>query len=196
MHPLFSSVIDKIARLPGLGPRSARRILMHFMKNQHNLLYPLIQELERLSKNLKICPTCHNMDMTAPCDICANRQRFNHQLCIVGDINDLWAIEKTSIYSGKYHVLGGILSAVQGMGPDQLNTKTLLKRVEEGNVQEIIIALNPTLDGQVTIGYISDLLKDFDGSITTLAHGVPLGAELEYIDDSTLSLAFRQRKTA
>lgn len=196
MHPLFTSVIDKIARLPGLGPRSARRILMHFMKHQHNLLYPFIQELERLSKNIKTCPTCHNMDITSPCDICTNRQRFQHQLCIVADINDLWAIEKTGIYSGKYHVLGGILSAVQGVGPDQLTTQTLLQRVRDGAVHEIIIALTPTLDGQVTVGYLVDLLKDFDGTITTLAHGVPLGAELEFIDDGTLSLAFRQRKSA
>ena len=196
MHPLFSSVIDKIARLPGLGPRSARRILMHFMKNQHNLLYPFIQELERLSKSIKVCPTCHNMDITIPCDICTNRQRFNHQLCIVADINDLWAIEKTGIYSGKYHVLGGILSAVQGTGPDQLTTQSLLERVKDSAIQEIIIALPPTLDGQVTVGYLADMLKSFDGIITTLAHGVPLGTELEYIDDGTLSLAFRQRKSA
>jgi recombination protein RecR len=196
MHPLFASVIDKIARLPGLGPRSARRILMHFMKHQHDLLYPFIQELERLSKSIKTCPICHNMDINAPCDICTNRQRFHHQLCIVADINDLWAIEKTGIYSGKYHVLGGILSAVQGMGPEQLSTQTLLQRVKDSAIHEIIIALTPTLDGQVTVGYLVDLLKNFDGTITTLAHGVPLGAELEYIDDGTLSLAFRQRKSA
>lgn len=196
MHPLFSSVIDKIARLPGLGPRSARRILMHFMKHQHNLLYPFIQELERLSKSIKTCSICHNMDIISPCDICTNRHRFAHQLCIVADINDLWAIEKTGIYSGKYHVLGGILSAVQGMGPEQLTTKTLLQRVKDGAIHEIIIALTPTLDGQVTMGYLVDLLKNFDGTITTLANGVPLGAELEYIDDGTLSLAFRQRKSA
>ncbi|MEK7654842.1 MAG: recombination mediator RecR [Pseudomonadota bacterium] len=196
MHPLFSSVIDKIARLPGLGPRSARRILMHFMKHQHNLLYPFIQELDRLSKSIKTCPVCHNMDIVAPCDICTNRQRFQHQLCIVADINDLWAIEKTGIYSGKYHVLGGILSAVQGTGPEQLTTQTLLQRIKDGTIHEIIIALTPTLDGQVTMGYLVDLLKSFDGTITTLANGVPLGAELEYIDDGTLSLAFRQRKTA
>ena len=196
MHPLFSSVIDKIARLPGLGPRSARRILMHFMKHQHNLLYPFIQELDRLSKSIKTCPICHNMDIVAPCAICTNRQRFRHQLCIVADINDLWAIEKTGIYSGKYHVLGGILSAVQGTGPEQLTTQTLLQRIKDGAIHEIIIALTPTLDGQVTMGYLVDLLKSFDGTITTLANGVPLGAELEYIDEGTLSLAFRQRKSA
>jgi recombination protein RecR len=196
MHPLFSSVIDKIARLPGLGPRSARRILMHFMKHQHDLLYPFIQELDRLSKSIKTCSICHNMDITAPCGICTNRQRLQHQLCIVADINDLWAIEKTGIYSGKYHVLGGILSAVQGTGPEQLTTTTLLHRIKDGTVHEVIIALTPTLDGQVTMGYLVDLLKDFDGTITTLANGVPLGAELEYIDDGTLSLAFRQRKSA
>lgn len=196
MHPLFSSIIDKIARLPGLGPRSARRILMHFMKHQHNLLYPFIQELDRLSKSIKTCSVCHNLDIVSPCDICTSRQRSQHQLCIVADINDLWAIEKTRIYSGKYHVLGGILSAVQGMGPEQLTTQTLLQRIKDDSIHEIIIALTPTLDGQVTMGYLIDLLKNFDGTITTLANGVPLGAELEYIDDGTLSLAFRQRKTA
>ena len=196
MHPLFHSVIEKISRLPGLGPRSARRILMYLIKHQHNLLYPFLQELERLSKSIRMCSVCHNVDISSPCEICSNRRRFDHQLCIVSDINDLWAIEKTSIYSGKYHVLGGILSAVQGIGPEQLTTTSLMQRVKDSVVQEVIIALPPTLDGQVTVGYLVDLLKDFDGTISTLAHGVPLGTELEYIDEGTLSLAFKQRKSA
>lgn len=187
-------LIKLLSRLPGYGPRSARRAALHLLKNRESLMRPLSQAMGVAADVIVECPDCHNLDTTAPCSICANGGRDASQLCIVEDISDLWAIEKTGAFRGYYHVLGGTLSALDGIGPEDLSIPHLLQRASTPHVREVIVALNATIDGQTTAHYISDCLQSADVKITQLAHGVPIGGQIDYMDDGTLSTALKSRK--
>lgn len=183
-----------LARLPGLGPRSARRAVLHLLKNRESLMLPLAQGLDRAADIITECPACHNMDTVSPCAICADGARDKSLLCVVEDISDLWAIEKTGSFRGYYHVLGGTLSALDGITPDDLSIPHLVTRAADEAVREVIMALNATIDGQTTAHYIADCLAGCDVAISQLAHGVPIGGQIDYLDDGTLSTALKSRK--
>lgn len=187
-------LIQSLSRLPGLGNRSARRIALHLLSNRQGLMVPLAQSILRVAEEIKSCAICGNLDMIDPCHICADVKRTHGQICVVAQVSDLWAIERTSAYKGRYHVLGGLLSALDGIGPEQLNIATLLERAQQGGVDEVILALSATVDGQSTAHYIADHLAGYDVEITHLAHGVPVGGELDYLDDGTITTALRSRK--
>jgi recombination protein RecR len=187
-------LIKMMSRLPGFGPRSARRAVLHLLKNRESLMLPLAQGLAKAAEVIEECPLCHNMDTVSPCAICASRTRDAAQLCVVEDISDLWAIEKSGSYKGYYHVLGGTLSALDGIGPEDLSIPHLVRRAKEGEVREVIIALNATIDGQTTAHYIADCLQACNIAVTQLAHGVPIGGQIDYMDDGTLSTALKSRK--
>lgn len=184
-----------IARLPGLGPRSARRAVLHLLKNRESLMLPLAQGLERAADVITECPECHNLDTVSPCAICADHARDKSLLCVVEDISDLWAIEKTGSFRGYYHVLGGTLSALDGITPEDLSIPHLTVRARDETVTEVIMALNATIDGQTTAHYIADCLAGCHVAISQLAHGVPIGGQIDYLDDGTLSTALKSRKT-
>ena len=187
-------LIKMLSNLPGLGNRSARRIALHLLNNKEQTMKPLAQLIERTANEIRSCTICGNLDMHDPCNICQNAKRRDDQICVVAQVSDLWAIERTSAYKGQYHVLGGLLSALDGIGPEQLNIKSLLNRAENQEVKEIILALSATVDGQSTAHYISDQLQHTALDITHLAHGVPVGGELDYLDDGTITTALRSRK--
>jgi recombination protein RecR len=189
-------LIKLVARLPGLGPRSARRVALHLLKNRETLMLPLGQALERAAAVIEECPQCHNLDTVSPCAICAHPNRDPALICVVEDVSDLWAIEKTGAYKGYYHVLGGTLSALDGIGPEDLSIPHLVERARDIRLQEVIIALNATIDGQTTAHYIADCLQGASGvAISQLAHGVPIGGQIDYLDDGTLSTALKSRKS-
>ncbi len=192
----LGNLIKMLGGLPGLGNRSARRIALHLLMNRGGLMVPLGQALQRAAEEIKTCTTCGNLDVHDPCALCQDHKRDISKICVVAQVSDLWAIERTSAYKGQYHVLGGLLSALDGIGPDQLNIDSLVRRVKETPPQEIILALSATVDGQSTAHYISDRLIGFDTGITHLAHGVPVGGELDYLDDGTITTALRSRKAA
>lgn len=187
-------LIKLISRLPGLGPRSARRAVLHLLKNRESLMLPLTQGLKQAAAVIEECPLCHNLDTVSPCSVCANAGRDASLLCVVEDISDLWAIEKTGAFRGLYHVLGGTLSALDGIGPEDLSIPHLLQRARNGKVREVILALNATVDGQTTAHYISDCLQSSGIAASQLAHGVPVGGQIDYLDDGTLSMALKSRK--
>ena len=187
-------LIKMISRLPGLGPRSARRAVLHLLKNRESLMLPLAQGLAKAADIIEECPLCHNMDTVKPCAICASPSRDAATLCVVEDISDLWAIEISGSFKGYYHVLGGTLSALDGIGPDDLSIPHLIERAKAGGVKEVIIALNATIDGQTTAHYIADCLQAASIAVTQLAHGVPIGGQIDYMDDGTLSTALKSRK--
>jgi recombination protein RecR len=187
-------LIKLLSRLPGYGPRSARRAALHLLKNRESLMRPLSQALGIAADVIVECPQCHNLDTVSPCSICANGGRDESLLCIVEDISDLWAIEKTGAFKGYYHVLGGTLSALDGIGPEDLAIPHLLQRALAPQVKEVIVALNATIDGQTTAHYISDYLRSANVTTTQLAHGVPIGGQIDYMDDGTLSTALKSRK--
>ena len=195
----MTSQIDKLiyllAKVPGVGPRSARRALLHLLKYREELMLPLAEELNKSAQIIKTCQICANIDEQSPCSICLDPKRNQKTICIVETIGDLWAIERGNIFNGTYHVLGGTLSASHGRHPDDLSLNTLVSRVKTDQVQEVIIATNATLDGQTTAFYITDILnKETDIHITRLAYGIPVGGELDYLDDSTLEAALISRK--
>ncbi|MBU6475070.1 MAG: recombination mediator RecR [Alphaproteobacteria bacterium] len=187
-------LIKLLARLPGFGPRSARRAALHLLKNRETLMRPLSQALSVAADVIVECPECHNLDTTLPCALCANPARDASQLCVVEDISDLWAVEKTGAYKGYYHVLGGTLSALDGIGPDDLSIPHLLQRAARPQVREVIVALSATIDGQTTAHYLSEGLRAAGVAVTQLAHGVPIGGQIDYMDDGTLSTALKSRK--
>jgi recombination protein RecR len=187
-------LIQLLARLPGLGPRSARRAALHLIKNADTLIAPLARALDETAAAIRVCATCGNVDTIDPCAICADPERDRAILCVVEEIADLWALERTGVFSGLYHVLGGRLSALDGIGPEDLNLASLVVRAGAANVLEVILATNLTVDGQTTAHYITDHLADCAVKITQLAHGVPVGGELDYLDDGTLSAALRARR--
>lgn len=187
-------LIQMLARLPGLGPRSARRVALELVKKREALMLPLARAMETAANSLKQCDSCGNFDTQSPCELCTDPRRDNSIFCVVADIADLWALERTRAFSGRYHVLGGTLSALDGIGPDQLNIDALIGRVSEIKPKEIILALGATVDGQTTAHYVTDRLEAFDVTVSRLAHGVPVGGELDYLDDGTLTTALRARR--
>lgn len=190
----IENLIKIIAKLPSLGTRSARRIVLYLLKKRADIIPQLIEALEDVQSHITVCEICGNYDTESPCSICSSSSRENNLLCIVQDISDLWALERGGLYKGKYHVLGGVLSAIEGITPDDLNIGGLLSRIEKEDIKEIILALPATVDGQITMHYISSLLKDKDIEISTLAQGIPVGGELDYMDDGTIKLALDMRK--
>jgi recombination protein RecR len=185
-------VIQLLSKLPGLGPRSARRAALHLLKRREALLQPLAAALAEASARVRPCSVCGNLDTTDPCAVCHDPKRDTTVICVVEDVADLWAIERTHAFAGRYHVLGGTLSALDGIGPEELNIESLLRRASEA--KEIIIALNATVEGQTTAHYLMDRLAPTGITVTRLAHGVPVGGELDYLDEGTLSAALRARR--
>ncbi|HTE81836.1 MAG TPA: recombination mediator RecR, partial [Reyranella sp.] len=177
--PEIERLIHLLGRLPGLGPRSARRVALHLLKKREVLMQPLSAALADAARAIRACSICGNLDTIDPCSICADPRRDSGLLCVVEDIGDLWAMERGKIFSGLYHVLGGTLSALDGIGPDELNVGNLLRRVKEGSVREVIVATNATVDGQTTAHYLAERLADCAVPVTRLAHGVPVGGELD-----------------
>lgn len=190
----IEQLVKIVAKLPSLGSRSARRIVLHLLKRREALMPQLMQALDDVYKNIKVCEICGNYDTETPCSICSSASREEHVLCVVQDISDLWALERGGLYKGRYHILGGVLSAIEGVTPDDLNIDKLLSRIEKEAITEIILALPATVDGQITMHYISSLLKDKNIQVSTLAQGIPVGAELDYMDDGTIKLALDMRK--
>jgi recombination protein RecR len=187
-------LIELLAKLPGLGPRSARRAALYLVKRRESLMEPLAVALAETARHIRACAVCGNLDTTDPCAICRDPRRKPDLVCVVEDIADLWAIERTG-FSGRYHVLGGTLSALDGIGPDELRIARLVARVEEGEVREVILALNATVEGQTTAHYILDQLAPTGVAVSRLAHGVPVGGELDYLDEGTVSAALAQRQS-
>jgi len=192
--PEIERLIQLLGRLPGLGPRSARRVALHLLKKREVLMQPLSTALADAARAIRACSTCGNLDTIDPCSICADPRRDSGLLCVVEDIGDLWAMERGHIFPGLYHVLGGTLSALDGIGPDELNVGSLLRRVKEGPVREVIVATNATVDGQTTAHYLAERLADCGVPVTRLAHGVPVGGELDWLDDGTLATALKARR--
>lgn len=194
--PEIQLLIQHLSKLPGLGPRSGRRVALHLLKKRDKIFRPLIQVMLDAEQKVKTCNLCHSLDAADPCSLCTDPKRDPQQICVVEDIADLWALERANTYRGLYHVLGGVLSAIDGIGPQQLTIKSLLDRVAKGQISEIILALNATVDGQTTIHYLIEQLRPFNVIVTTLAHGVPIGGELDYLDEGTLFTAFQARRSA
>ena len=187
-------LIQLLARLPGLGPRSARRAALHLIKRRTGLLEPLAQALAAAAQSIRQCGVCGNVDTLDPCAICADETRDGTTICVVEDVADLWALERTAAFRGRYHVLGGTLSALDGRGPDELNIDALVRRARTETVKEIILATSATVEGQTTAHYLTDRLADCGAVVSRLAHGVPVGGELDYLDDGTLSAALKARR--
>ncbi len=191
--PEIERLIQLLSRLPGLGPRSARRATLQLLRKKEPLLGPLAAAMADAYARVKVCSTCGNADTCDPCILCTDPTRNDALLIVVEDIADVWALERADALKARYHILGGVLSPLDGKGPDDLNLKQLVARVSEGKIAEVVLAMNATVDGQATAHYISDLLSPFDVKLTRLAHGVPVGGELDYLDEGTLSAAMRQR---
>ncbi len=195
----LDNLIRLLSKLPGLGSRSARRVALHLLKSREGLMLPLARALEQVAETVKPCEVCGNLDTVSPCAICTDTKRDGSLICVVEEVGDVWALERGSIFRGLYHVLGGTLSAMDGVGPDDLNISALLRRVGQGSVAEIIIATNATLDGQTTAHYLADRLRqhhpnDTGVKISRLAYGIPVGGELDYLDEGTLSAALKSRR--
>jgi len=186
-------LVQLLAKLPGLGPRSARRAALALLKKREQLLDPLALAMRDAAAAIRVCETCGNLDTVTPCSLCRDPRRDAHILCVVEDVADLWALERASVFRGRYHVLGGALSALDGITPERLNVSSLLARVSQG-VDEVILAMNATVEGQTTAHYLMDTLTPCGVKVTRLAHGVPVGGELDYLDEGTLSHAFKARR--
>ncbi|HEY8384418.1 MAG TPA: recombination mediator RecR [Microvirga sp.] len=193
--PEIERLIQLLARLPGLGPRSARRAALHLIKKRETLLGPLGDAMRVASERIVVCSNCGNMDTSEPCTVCRDARRDGSILVVVEDVSDLWALERAGAVNARYHVLGGVLSPLDGIRPEHLNLDRLVTRAAEPGVVEVLLALNATVDGQTTAHYITDLLAHLPVRVTRLAHGVPVGGELDYLDEGTLSAAIRQRTT-
>ncbi|MGB3711671.1 MAG: recombination mediator RecR [Erythrobacter sp.] len=183
-----------LARLPGLGPRSARRAVLWLVKNRENALPALLEALDAVSQQLVECANCGNVDTRDPCGICVDPKRDARSLCVVEDVADVWALDRARLFQGRYHVLGGRLSALDGIGPEDLNVAALMDRVADGAVDEVVLAMNATLEGQTTAHYLAERLEEHKVRITQLAHGLPVGGELDYLDEGTLAQALRARR--
>ena len=189
----LEKLIKKVSKLPGLGPRSSRRVVLHLLKDKEKLLLPLIEDLTTVANNIRSCIECGNLDENEICIICKDSSRNQNLLCVVETVADLWALERSNVYNGKYHILGGVLSAIDGVNPEQLNIASLEKRLENKSITEIIIAISATLDGQTTAHYLGEILSKFNINITRLAHGLPVGGELDFLDDGTIAQALKAR---
>jgi recombination protein RecR len=194
VSPEFQRVIDLLAKLPGLGPRSARRVALYLVKRKDTAMRPLARALEEAADAMRTCTTCGNLDTHDPCAICADNRRDRTAICVVEEVGDLWALERATVFKGTYHVLGGTLSALEGVGPSDLNIASLIERAKTGDVKEVILAVDATVDGQATAHYLTDQLEGTGVTISHLAHGVPVGGELDYLDEGTLAAALKARR--
>ncbi|NJR77322.1 recombination mediator RecR [Sphingomonas corticis] len=190
----IEALTSALARLPGFGPRSARRAVLHLVKKREAALAPLRAALTAVEERLTTCATCGNVDTTDPCAICADPRRDPRALCVVEDVSDLWALERSRLFPGRFHVLGGRLSALEGVRPEDLAIEALVARVAGGGVDEVVLAMNATLEGQTTAHYVAERLEKFPVRLTQLAHGLPVGGELDYLDEGTLAQALRARR--
>ncbi|MGE4279436.1 MAG: recombination mediator RecR [Magnetospirillum sp.] len=193
--PEIERLMQLLSRLPGLGPRSARRVALHLVEKRETLLLPLTQALAAVGETVKTCSVCGNFDSRDPCSICADDKRDPTILCVVEGVGSLWAMERTGMFRGRYHVLGGLLSALDGIGPDDLGLPALRGRLADGVVREVVLATPATVDGQTTAHYIAEYLAGSNVAVTALAHGVPVGGELDYLDDGTIGAALRARRS-
>ena len=187
-------LIELLAKLPGLGPRSARRAALHLLKRRDALLAPLVAALGAAAERVRSCSVCGNLDTAERCAVCRDERREGAVICVVEEVADLWALERTGVFRGRYHVLGGALSALDGVGPEDLNIPSLIDRARDAQVREVIVATSATVDGQTTAHYITDRLADCDVEVSRLAQGVPIGGEIEYLDDGTLAAALKARR--
>jgi recombination protein RecR len=190
----IEALIEMMAKLPGLGPRSARRAVLHLVKKRGLLMAPLAEAMAKVAATARECATCGNIGTADTCDICRSAARSTGEICVVEDVADLWAMERAAVFKGRYHVLGGTLSALDAVGPEELRIPRLVARVADEGVREVILALPATVDGQTTAHYIADALAGSGAQVTTLAQGVPMGGELDYLDDGTIIAALRARK--
>jgi len=190
---LIENLSKIISKLPGMGPRIAKRIVLNLANNKEKTLLPLIENLQALHDKIHNCETCGNLDEGKICGICAHPSRDETVICVVEEVADLWAVERAENYRGKYHVLGGNLSAISGKGIEDLNLESLYARLKDEKVKEVIIATSPTIDGQTTAHFLLENLKDFSVKVTHLAYGIPIGSELDYLDEGTISIAFKTR---
>lgn len=192
--PEIERLIQLLGRMPGLGPRSARRAALHLVKKKHDLLGPLADAMQEVVEKVVVCEVCGNIDTVNPCMICSDTRRDSSMICVVEEVGDLWALERAAVINSKYHVLGGTLSPLDGRGPEDLNIGKLIDRASQDDVTEVLIALNATVEGQSTAHYVSELLEKANVKVSRLAHGVPVGGELDYLDEGTLSAAIKARK--
>lgn len=190
----IENLVQVLARLPGLGPRSARRAVLYLLKRPEATLQPMIAAMQAVNDRLVTCTTCGNVDTVDPCQICSDPRRDARALCVVEDVADLWALDKSRLFPGRFHVLGGQLSALDGVRPEDLNIAPLIARVEAGGIDEVVLAMNATLEGQTTSHYIAERLEGFPVRLTQLSHGIPVGGELDYLDEGTLAQALRARR--
>lgn len=192
--PEIETLTQALSRLPGLGPRSARRAVLHLLKKRETALTPLLRALDAVNERLATCGICGNVDTTDPCGICADPRRDARALCVVEDVPDLWALDRSRLFPGRYHVLGGRLSALEGVRPEDLRIDSLIARIAAGGIDEVVLAMNATLEGQTTAHYIAERIERFPVRLTQLAHGLPVGGELDYLDEGTLAQALRARR--
>jgi recombination protein RecR len=192
--PEIDALTQALARLPGLGPRSARRAVLHLLKRREAALGPLLRALEAVEARLATCSVCGNVDTSDPCSVCTDNRRDTRMLCVVEEVADLWALDRTRLFPGRFHVLGGRLSALEGIRPENLAIDTLVGRVAAGGIDEVVLAMNATLEGQTTAHYIADRMERLPVRLTQLAHGLPVGGELDYLDEGTLAQALRARR--
>lgn len=190
----IKNLIKLMSKIPGLGPRSARRGVLNLIKNPEKLMLPLAKSLIQVSENIKLCSVCGNIDSDNICGICKDEKRDKNTICVVEDITDVWALERSNTYRGRYHILGGVLSAIDGVNPEDLRVKELIDNIKINEVKEVILATSATLAGQTTSFYITDLLEDMNVTISRLAQGIPIGGELDYLDDGTIGAALDSRK--
>jgi len=190
----IEGLTQALARLPGLGPRSARRAVLHLMKKREGALEPLLAALQSVAANLSTCSTCGNLDTANPCAICRDMRRDERLLCVVEEVADLWALDRSRLFPGRFHVLGGRLSALEGIRPEDLAIDSLVARLSAGGIDEVVLAMNATLEGQTTAHYLAERLEKFPIRLTQLAHGLPVGGELDYLDEGTLAQALRARR--
>ena len=190
----IEALTQALSRLPGLGPRSARRAVLHLLKKRETALDPLLAALGAVSQKLSTCGICGNVDTVSPCSICSDPRREARSLCVVEEVADLWALDRSRLFPGKFHVLGGRLSALEGVRPEDLRIDSLVARIAEGGIDEVVLAMNATLEGQTTAHYVAERLEAFPVRITQLAHGLPVGGELDYLDEGTLAQALRARR--
>ena len=190
----IEALTQALARLPGLGPRSARRAVLHLLKKREAALAPLLAALTAVEERLETCATCGNIDTANPCAVCADPRRDARALCVVEEVADLWALERSRLFPGRFHVLGGRLSALEGIRPEDLAIDSLVRRVEAGGIDEVVLAMNATLEGQTTAHYVAERIERFPVRVTQLAHGLPVGGELDYLDEGTLAQALRARR--
>lgn len=189
----LETLIKLLSRLPGLGPRSARRAILYLVKKRETRMQPLVEAMQKVLETVKTCSVCGNLDTKDPCAICSDPRRDGSVICIVRDVSDLWAIERSGAFRGQYHVLGGLLSAMEGTGPDDLRLNVLENRIKSAQTNELILALPATVDGQTTGHYIAERMRPLNVKVTFLAQGIPVGGELDYLDDGTIQTALRAR---